>query len=130
MLTQEKKIEEIIKAYNVFMQNEYLENGIESIPEDGKLFVLDVNDEMSRDVSIYYDTETENYVMKVLGIERGIFTPPEDLIYYDKQPLEDAVKDFESLSFYDFYDKILEVEKDNSIQVYPEQQMNGGPYYD
>lgn len=120
---------ELLKAYGSYSEDECGEE-VNELPEDGKLFILKLCDEMDRDIAMVYDIENEKYVVTVKGIERCINTV-EDFIGYDKQPLKDAMEDFENLSFYDYYNKVIQMEKEYSIQQYYWQQKEyGGAYYD
>ena len=120
---------ELLKAYGSYSEDECGEK-INKLPEDGKLFILKLCDEMDRDIAMVYDIETEKYVVTVKGIERGMNTV-EDFVGYDTQPIESAMEDFENLSFYDYYEKVIQMEKEYSIQQYYWQQKEyGGAYYD
>lgn len=120
---------ELLKAYGSYSEDECGEK-INKLPEDGKLFILKLCDEMDRDIAMVYDIENEKYVVTVKGIERGM-NKVEDFVGYDTQPLEDAMEDFENLSFYDYYNKVIQMEKEYSIQQYYWQQKEyGGAYYD
>lgn len=120
---------ELLKAYGSYSEDECGEE-VNELPEDGKLFILKLCDEMDRDIAMHYDIETEKYVVTVKGIERDMNTV-EDFVGYDKQPLKDAMEDFENLSFYDYYEKVIQMEKEYSIQQYYWQQKEyGGAYYD
>lgn len=125
--TEVKK--ELLKAYGSYSEDECGEK-INKLPEDGKLFILKLCDEMDRDIAMVYDIENEKYVVTIKGIERSINTV-EDFVGYDTQPLKDAMEDFENFSFYDYYNKVIQMEKEYSIQQYYWQQKEyGGAYYD